>query len=153
MNILEQWLDKHRVAAIAVVCAATLLCAAVVITAVESMFAETDLSSAEFEQTHPIDGLLSLYHGVDHGTLATVDLGNFTEALKTDVYQRGYDGKWFRVDNLYLIDFGTAAPTSGTWGRGCIVFNSEPSAGGTVGWVCVTAGTPGTWKAFGTIAS
>jgi len=45
-----------------------------------------------------------------------------------------------------------AAPTVGTWARAEIVFNSAPSASGTVGWVCVTAGTPGTWKAFGTIA-
>lgn len=46
----------------------------------------------------------------------------------------------------------SAAPTAGTWARGDWVKNSAPSAGGTFGWVCVTAGTPGTWKAFGTIA-
>jgi hypothetical protein len=48
---------------------------------------------------------------------------------------------------------GTDAPTTGTWARGDIVYNSEPSAGGTIGWVCVTAGTPGTWKTFGAIAA
>ena len=46
---------------------------------------------------------------------------------------------------------GTAAPVSGAWGRGEIVWNVAPSASGKVGWVCVTAGTPGTWKAFGPI--
>lgn len=46
-----------------------------------------------------------------------------------------------------------AEPTVGDWLRGDIVYNSTPSAGGTVGWVCVTSGTPGTWKAFGTIAA
>jgi hypothetical protein len=50
------------------------------------------------------------------------------------------------------IRYGTAAPTTGTWTRGTQVLNVEPSAGGSVGWVCVTAGTPGTWKTFGDIA-
>jgi len=45
----------------------------------------------------------------------------------------------------------TAAPTTGTHARGDITWNSEPSASGYVGWVCVTAGTPGTWKGFGVI--
>jgi hypothetical protein len=48
---------------------------------------------------------------------------------------------------------GSAAPTDGTWKRGDIVFNNAPAAAGTIGWVCVTAGTPGTWKTWGDIAS
>lgn len=48
---------------------------------------------------------------------------------------------------------GTAAPTSGTWVRGDRVINSAPAAAGTEGWVCVTGGTPGTWKTFGVIAA
>lgn len=47
----------------------------------------------------------------------------------------------------------TATPANGEWLRGDRVLNLTPSAGGTVGWVCVTAGSPGTWKTFGTIAS
>jgi hypothetical protein len=46
---------------------------------------------------------------------------------------------------------GTAAPTTGTWLRGDRVDNLNPSAGGYVGWVCTTGGTPGTWKGFGAI--
>lgn len=37
--------------------------------------------------------------------------------------------------------------------RGDIVYNATPSAGGTFGWICVTAGTPGTWKTFGAISA
>jgi hypothetical protein len=44
-----------------------------------------------------------------------------------------------------------AAPTTGDWVRGDWVKNSEPSASGYFGWVCVTGGTPGTWKGFGVI--
>lgn len=46
---------------------------------------------------------------------------------------------------------GTASPTSGTWSVGDIRWNTSPTAGGYVGWVCTASGTPGTWKGFGTI--
>lgn len=49
--------------------------------------------------------------------------------------------------------FGSAAPTGGPWLRGDIIYNTAPSASGTIGWVCVTAGTPGTWKTFGAISA
>jgi len=49
--------------------------------------------------------------------------------------------------------YGEAAPSSGTWGRGDICWNTVADASGNVGWVCITAGTSGTWKSFGTIAS
>lgn len=43
------------------------------------------------------------------------------------------------------ITLGTAAPTSGTHAAGDIVLSS--SANSTAfGWICTTAGTPGTWK-------
>ena len=45
-----------------------------------------------------------------------------------------------------------AAPTSGTWALGDIVYNSSPTSGGYVGWICTVAGTPGTWKTFGAIS-
>jgi len=48
---------------------------------------------------------------------------------------------------------GTAAPTSGTWPQGSIVWNDGASASGNIGWVCTSAGSPGTWKTFGTISA
>jgi hypothetical protein len=47
--------------------------------------------------------------------------------------------------------FDTAAPVSGTWATGDIAWNTAPTAGGYIGWVCTTGGTPGTWKTFGAI--
>ena len=47
----------------------------------------------------------------------------------------------------------SAAPTNGWWAVGDVCYDSGVSAGGTVGWVCTTAGSPGTWKAFGSVAS
>jgi hypothetical protein len=49
------------------------------------------------------------------------------------------------------IVYGTVAPTSGTYAVGDICYNSTPTVAGKIGWVCTTAGTPGTWKAFGVI--
>lgn len=48
---------------------------------------------------------------------------------------------------------GFSATTTGTWGVGDVVWNSQPVAGGNMGWVCTTAGSPGTWKTFGTVAA
>jgi hypothetical protein len=50
------------------------------------------------------------------------------------------------------ITYLSAPPSTGRFEKGDIVFNSAPNAGGIVGWVCVTSGTPGTWKTFGNIA-
>ena len=52
-----------------------------------------------------------------------------------------------------LRGFASAAPVAGTYVVGDIVYNTAPTAGGTIGFVCVTAGTPGTWKTFGAIAA
>ena len=52
-----------------------------------------------------------------------------------------------------LRGFAAAAPVAGAYVVGDIVYNNAPAAGGTIGWVCTTAGNPGTWKAWGTIAA
>lgn len=46
-----------------------------------------------------------------------------------------------------------AAPTTGTYVQGDIIYNTSPAASGFIGWVCVTGGTPGTWKTFGAISA
>ena len=47
----------------------------------------------------------------------------------------------------------SAAPTVGTWERGDVVLKSNPSASGETGYVCVSSGTPGTWKNINGIAA
>lgn len=48
--------------------------------------------------------------------------------------------------------YGTAAPISGSHFQGDIVNINAPASGSFIGAVCVTSGTPGTWKSFGAIA-
>jgi hypothetical protein len=70
----------------------------------------------------------------------------------------GVSGTKFDSSYIYgnVVD-GTlersSAPTTGTWAVGDKVYNSVPSASGNIGWVCVAAGAPGTWKSYGTIAA
>jgi hypothetical protein len=52
-----------------------------------------------------------------------------------------------------VITFAAAIPTVGEWARGDIIYNNTPSAGGAPGFVCVTGGTPGTWKAMANLAA
>ena len=47
----------------------------------------------------------------------------------------------------------TAIPTSGTYSVGEVLWKSNAAAGGVPGWVCTTAGTPGTWKAMANLAA
>jgi hypothetical protein len=45
--------------------------------------------------------------------------------------------------------YGPEAPRAGTWVTGDVVYNTNPSPGGNVGWICVSTGTPGVFKSFG----
>jgi hypothetical protein len=46
----------------------------------------------------------------------------------------------------------TGVPSGGTWKRGDIVWNSSlQNGGGNLGWICITAGTPGTWLTLGQV--
>ena len=47
---------------------------------------------------------------------------------------------------------GEAAPTYGSFTQGDIVWNTKPTPGGWIGWVCIGSGTPGTWIQFGEVA-
>lgn len=57
----------------------------------------------------------------------------------------------YAADGSPTENSANAVPTSGTWVRGERLHNTFPSASGKIGWVCVSSGTPGTWKAWGAI--
>ena len=44
---------------------------------------------------------------------------------------------------------GIAAPSEGCWTVGDIVRHSCPQQGGSLGWVCIDSGEPGSWASFG----
>jgi len=52
-----------------------------------------------------------------------------------------------KLDALsYFKTRQSAPPTTGTYNKGDIIWNNNPSEGDPIGWVCVAAGTPGTWN-------
>lgn len=54
------------------------------------------------------------------------------------------------LNNRKFID-GETAPTSGTFTKGDICWNVNPTIGNYIGWVCITDGAPGRWVPFGVI--
>ena len=51
---------------------------------------------------------------------------------------------YFTANNITI---GTTIPTQGTYAKGDLIINSSPSAD-AIGWICTTAGSPGSWKAI-----
>jgi hypothetical protein len=47
---------------------------------------------------------------------------------------------------------GTSAPNSGSFSKGDICWNSNPTVDNYIGWVCIDGGAPGQWLPFGTIS-
>lgn len=81
-------------------------------------------------------------------------VGIVTALDKLHVVGFGRFTSGIRLGNTgFRITYDAAAPTTGTWIRGDIRYNTAPVASGFVGWVCVAAGTPGTWKTFGAISA
>lgn len=69
-----------------------------------------------------------------------------------DSWKSGPDGLFTVQGYMRGTGSRSAAPNDGkAHVVGEIVFNADPVAAGKIGWVCVTAGTPGTWKAWGAI--
>lgn len=73
------------------------------------------------------------------GKLATPNWSNFAFTSTADSEIIG-GRKSFRA---------SSPPETGTWAVGDTYWNTKPAEHGTLGWICTTAGKPGTWKAFG----
>ncbi|MFA5238471.1 MAG: glycosyl hydrolase family 28-related protein [Phycisphaerae bacterium] len=68
------------------------------------------------------------------------------------VWYPGYEYAGSPVSTPFsLANLAKEAPDDGTWKTGRIFYNAEPSGGEYVGWICISGGTPGTWKGFGAI--
>ena len=64
----------------------------------------------------------------------------------------GQDGgnhqPFIAAEQIYFAD---NLPAAGTWKLGDKFYNRNPLATEYLGWTCVSAGTPGTWKGFGVV--
>ena len=105
-------------------------------------------------------GLLSIRQvKLKPGTTTTAPFGFEAGVLKTTAAagEVEFDGTHFYATpstvrkRIVMVSTAAAAPTTGTWVVGDLVYNTAPAAAGYLGWVCTVAGTPGTWKGFGLI--
>lgn len=58
----------------------------------------------------------------------------------------------FPVFSGQRMEWQAAVPTAGVWSRGDVVWNTLAAPSGPPGWVCVSGGSPGTWKAMANLA-
>lgn len=89
------------------------------------------------------------------GIYDVMDAIDTRPSAQQSIYEGGYIGTAYTHgarEGTNIIVYGTAAPVAGNWLVGDKVMNTTPTAGGVSGWVCTTAGAPGTWKTFGAIA-
>lgn len=73
------------------------------------------------------------------------------KVIGTETCNNFYDQRTYLPQRK--ISVSGSIPIYSKWSVGDIVYNSNPTAGSYVGWICVTAGSPGTWKGFGLIQS
>jgi hypothetical protein len=86
------------------------------------------------------------------GTATFVDCSH--NAFNTNLLVVCNKGGFFNFgDTGNRVAYLGDVPTTGTWRRGDIVYDTDPSASAPPGWVCVLGGTPGTWKAMANLAA
>lgn len=88
---------------------------------------------------------------------STTILISKVQLVEFDTYQQAAD---YLKSDFYALPSGdpiswhdSAIPTTGTYTKGDIIYNTNAGPGGYVGWYCVTAGTPGIWNPFGLISA
>ncbi|MBC7471642.1 MAG: hypothetical protein H7196_00035 [candidate division SR1 bacterium] len=99
----------------------------------------------------------SYFRIVNNSTVAAEVLISKLQIVEFDTFQQASD--YFKSDiyaipdNSPLLFRDQAIPTSGKSRLGDILYNTNPIIGTPVGWICTTAGTPGTYKSMGNIIS
>ncbi len=110
--------------------------------------------------TSQITAAVKNYYGINAGGAGTqsISISNNDFSAVTNTQLRpsttANSYTFYTTDNLGYRTYtaiGGAAPTTGTWTVGTKVLVQTPTAGGYIGYVCTTAGTPGTWKGYGAI--
>ncbi len=122
-----------------------------------------------FEHRRQIDGDTAWYYGYEGKDLHYRFLNQkyvwtVTTPSTTQTFGRSVGVPYmFVADDMVLEDPSdptvsriigcrSAVPSTGEHAQGEVYFNSAPTSGGFVGWVCTTGGTPGTFKTFGVIS-
>jgi hypothetical protein len=102
-----------------------------------------------------LDNVRIIRDGLNVGEAMQIEGGSKVQLINGTVALDSFAGTVWQVDasSELIIQPASAPPSTGRWAVGNRVYNSAPTAGGNIGWVCTTAGEPGTWKTFGDIAA
>jgi hypothetical protein len=74
--------------------------------------------------------------------------------LQREYAKAGITARWDSHSQQFLREWlGSAPPKRGSYLRGDRIIDPAPAAGQAPGWVCVAAGTPGTWKPMAPLGS
>jgi hypothetical protein len=76
-----------------------------------------------------------------------------TPAIPTSGGTGSTNQGWLVPQTGNAVIYASAAPTIGSWSVGDICHNTTPPVGGSPGWVCTTAGTPGTWEPMAVVSN
>lgn len=77
-------------------------------------------------------------------------VNNNIKGVWLEVYAADAPGTY---SNIHVEAYSDGAPGYGGHSIGSIYWDPTPAAGATPGWVCTTAGKPGTWKAMANLTS
>ncbi len=61
-------------------------------------------------------------------------------------------GLWGTTPSGNVMWTGSSTPSNCTYAVGTKIATMPPTSGSFIGWVCITSGTPGTWKTYGAIS-
>jgi parallel beta-helix repeat protein len=90
-------------------------------------------------------------YNLDNNAYAVHFFGNNIRTFATEWFSGAYGMELGTIKGTRKQFHGTSEPLNGSWLAGDKIMNTNPVAGGYVGWICVDSGSPGTWKGFGLI--
>lgn len=100
---------------------------------------------------------------IDNGSIASYSIFDASSGQSKNIRLTGNSGGRAIIaeqvipsadaNNLWntVVGHALAPPHGGAWLRGALLYNSAPSAGAPLGWVCTASGSPGIWHGFGLI--
>jgi hypothetical protein len=133
--------------------------------AITESAAKTEFILSQVPNSTPVEMVINhfvYYEGddltVDRDTKTVTWLGteandgfDITPDLTDKVRFSYHTGEFVATNGTYKTIYAAEIPTSGTYNVGDRVINTAPVTGGNEGWICVEAGTPGKWLAYGVV--
>lgn len=110
----------------------------------------TDTSGVAVGDYVTIAGVTGIKRIIWVGADNVIQFSSATDAAVTDAAMSFFTALYEQA--LPHESIKAAAPTAGTWQVGDRVWDSSPTSGQQMGWICTASGAPGTWVAMPNLA-